>query len=55
MGKTSIAPFSGRAQPLDWKRMVGLVTLAPLRIVILTPLLILAWVTSRIGDHFLTI
>jgi len=47
---TSIAPFSGRPlPPLDWKRMVGLVTLAPLRILLLIPLLALLWLTSRIG------
>jgi len=47
---TSIAPFAGRPlPPLDWKRMVGLVTLAPLRILILIPLLFLLWLTSRIG------
>ena len=49
---TSIAPFSGKTlPPLDWKKMVGLATLAPLRILILIPLLILVWVTSRIGDY----
>ena len=49
---TSIAPFSGRPlPPLDWKRMVGLVTLAPLRILLLIPLLALLWLTSRIGSH----
>ena len=41
---THTAPFSGRVLPLDWKRMVGLVTLAPLRIALLTPLIILAWI-----------
>ena len=51
MAKRSIAPFSGRALPLDWKRMVGLVTLLPLRIVLLTPLLILVWLNSRIGEQ----
>ena len=51
---THIAPFSGRVLPLDWKRMVGLVTLAPLRIALLTPLIILAWFISRLGDHFST-
>ena len=52
---TTRPPFDGKPLPLDLKRCVGLLTLAPLRLVILTPLLILAWVSSRIGDHFQTI
>ena len=46
---TDIAPFSAPPLTLDWKRALGLVTLAPLRIVILTPLLLLVWATARIG------
>ena len=46
---TDIAPFSTPPLTLDWKRALGLVTLAPLRIVILTPLLLLVWATARIG------
>ena len=46
---TEVAPFSAPPLTLDWKRALGLVTLAPLRIVILTPLLLLVWATARIG------
>ena len=47
--RTSIAPFSGKDLSFGWRKMVGLVTLAPIRIVIFTPLLLLAWLSSRIG------
>ena len=50
-----IDPFSGNAISFDWKRVVGLVTLAPIRVVILTLLLLLAWLNSRIGEHFQTL
>ena len=46
---TDVAPFSAPPLTLDWKRALGLVTLAPLRIFILTPLLLLVWATARIG------
>ena len=50
---TTCAPFCGSPlPPLDLKRCVGFLTLVPLCIVVLTPLLILAWVSSRIGSQF---
>lgn len=42
-------PFTAPAPPLDMKTIVGLLTLAPLRLIMIGSLLALTWITSTIG------